>query len=79
MSEKKAEQTIAVAKKCLKRGIYAVSKDSYCELKKENYRSNEDLRKAVENYQKQFSPVYVQFFPGKSIGVISLYLHSNTR
>lgn len=58
MSEKKAEQTIAVAKKCLKRGIYAVSKDSYCELKKENYRSNEDLRKAVENYQKQGFTVY---------------------
>lgn len=52
-----------IAKKSVPHGIYAVSKDDFCEMKKETFRDQEEMNKAIVAYQKQGFKVY---FNGKS-------------
>ena len=52
-----------IAKKSVPHGIYAVSKDDFCEMKKETFRNQEEMNKRIVEYQKQGFRVY---FNGKS-------------
>ena len=51
-----------IAKKSVPHGIYAVSKDDFCAMKKETFRNQEEMNKRIVEYQKQGFRVY---FNGK--------------
>lgn len=60
MNRSQFKATLKAAKKCVKCAIYAVEKDSICELKKELYRNKESLLAAVGKYvEKGFKVYYV--------------------
>lgn len=63
MGRKAFRGVLDVAKKSVPHGIYAVSKDDFCEMKKETFRNQEEMNKAIVAYQKQGFKVY---FNGKS-------------
>lgn len=52
-----------IAKKSVPHGIYAVSKDDFCEMKKETFRNQEEMNKRIVEYKKQGFRVY---FNGES-------------
>lgn len=41
---------LKVASKQIPRGIYAVEKDDYCELRKDKFESKKELKKAIAKY-----------------------------
>ena len=51
MSRKQLDGVLKVAKKAVKRGIYAVEKDGMAQMKKETYSNKADLEKAVSEYE----------------------------
>lgn len=63
MGRKAFRGVLDVAKKSVSHGIYAVSKDDFCEMKKETFRNQEEMNKAIVAYQKRGFRVY---FNGKS-------------
>ena len=63
MGRKAFRGVLDVAKKSVPHGIYAVSKDDFCEMKKETFRNQEEMNKAIVAYQKRGFMVY---FNGKS-------------
>ena len=52
-----------IASESVSRGIYAVDKDGFCEMKKETFRTQEEMNKKIAEYQKYGFRVY---FNGKS-------------
>ena len=52
-----------ISKKSVPHGIYAVSKDDFCEMKKETFRNQEEMNKRIVEYHKLGFRVY---FNGKS-------------
>lgn len=63
MGRKAFRGVLDVAKKSVPHGIYAISKDDFCEMKKETFRNQEEMNKAIVAYQEQGFKVY---FNGKS-------------
>ena len=63
MGRKAFRGVLDIAKKSVPFGIYAVSKGDFCELKKEVFRSRDELNKRIVEYQKQGFRVY---FNGKN-------------
>ena len=58
MSRKQFRGVLSVAKKAVKRGIYAVEKDGTAEMKKETYSNKSELEKAVKEYEAKGFKVY---------------------
>ena len=58
MSKKQFNGVLKVAKKALKRGIYAVEKDGTAEMKKETYLNKSELEKVVKEYEEKGFKVY---------------------
>lgn len=58
MSKKQFNGVLKVAKKAVKRGIYAVEKDGTAEMKKETYSNRAELEKAVAEYEEKEFKVY---------------------
>ena len=63
MGRKAFRGVLDIAKESVPHGIYAVSKDDFCEMKKETFRNQEEMNKQIVAYQKQGFRVY---FNGKS-------------
>lgn len=63
MGRKAFMGVLDIAKKSVPHGIYAVSKNDFCEMKNETFRNQEEMNKAIVAYQKQGFKVY---FNGKS-------------
>ena len=53
MGRKAFRGVLDIAKKSVPNGIYAVSKDDFCEMKKETFRNQEEMNKQIVAYQKQ--------------------------
>lgn len=58
MGRKAFRGVLDIAKKSVPHGIYAVSKDDFCEMKKETFRTQEEMDKKIAEYQKQGFKVY---------------------
>lgn len=51
MDRKQLDGVLKVAKKAVKRGIYAVEKGGMAQMKKETYSNKTELEKAVSEYE----------------------------
>jgi hypothetical protein len=58
MGRKGFRSVLDIAKQSVPFGIYAVSKDGFCEMKKETFRSQEEMNTQIVDYQKQGFRVY---------------------
>ena len=58
MSRKQFDGVLKVAKKAVRRGIYAVEKDGIAEMKKEMYPNRTELEKVVKEYEAKGFKVY---------------------
>ena len=58
MNRKQFDGVLKVAKKAVKRGIYAVEKDGVAEMKKETYSNKSELEKVVKEYEEKGFKVY---------------------
>lgn len=58
MSRKQLDGVLKVAKKAVKRGIYAVEKGGMAQMKKETYSNKAELEKAVAKYEENGFKVY---------------------
>lgn len=58
MSRKQFDCILKVAKKAVKRGIYAVEKGGMAQMKKETYSGRAGLEKAVAEYEAKGFKVY---------------------
>ena len=58
MNRKQFDGVLKVAKKAVKRGIYAVEKNGMAEMKKEMYSNRAELEKAVAEYEAKGFKVY---------------------
>ena len=58
MDRKQFDGVLKVAKKAVKRGIYAVEKDGTAEMKKETYSNKSELEKVVKEYEEKGFKVY---------------------
>ena len=58
MDRKQLDGVLKVAKKAVKRGIYAVEKDGMAEMKKETYSNKAGLEKSVAEYKEKGFKVY---------------------
>lgn len=62
IGRKAFRNVLDIAKQSVPFGIYAVKKGDFCELKKEVFKSQEEMNKQIVEYQKQGFMVY---FSGK--------------
>lgn len=58
MDRKQFDGVLKVAKKAVKRVIYAVEKNGMAEIKKEAYLNREELKKSVAEYEAKGFKVY---------------------
>ena len=58
MSKKQFDGVLKVAKKAIKRGIYAVEKGGMAQMKKETHSNKAELEKAVAEYEAKGFKVY---------------------
>ena len=58
MSRKQLDGVLKVAKKAVKRGIYAVEKGGMAQMKKETYSNKAEIEKAVAEYEAKGFKVY---------------------
>ena len=58
MGKKTFKGVLDIAKKSVPFGIYAVQKDDFCEMKKETFKSAEEMNKQIVQYQKMGFKVY---------------------
>ena len=58
MSRKQFDGVLKVAKKAVKRGIYAAEKDGMAQMKKETHSNKAELDKAVAEYEAKGFKVY---------------------
>ena len=58
MDRKQFDGVLKVAKKAVKRGIYAVEKDGTAEMKNETYSNKSELEKVVKEYEEKGFKVY---------------------
>lgn len=53
MTMKQEKSMLSIASRMIKKGIYAVEKQGVCELLKEQYKTEEDLKRAVKDYKEK--------------------------
>lgn len=58
MTIKQKKSVLSIASRMIKKGIYAVEYKGACELLKEKYLSDEDLQRAVLEYEEKGFEVY---------------------
>ena len=58
MGRKTFRGVLDIAKKSVPFGIYAVQKGDFCEMKKETFKSAEEMNKQIVQYQKMGFKVY---------------------
>ena len=58
MTNKQEKSVLGIASRMIKKGIYAVEKHGVCELLKEKYTTDEDLQRAIAEYEKNGFKVY---------------------
>ena len=58
MTVQQKKSIFGIASRMIKKGIYAVEKDGVCELLKEKYTTDEDLQRAIAEYEKNGFKVY---------------------
>ena len=58
MTIKQKKSVLSIASRMIKKGIYAVKKSGVCELLKERYYDDAELKKAVEEYKEKGFKVY---------------------
>lgn len=51
MNKKHLNGILNIAKKKIPFGIYAIQKDDYCELRKDKFDSEDELRKNIADYE----------------------------
>ena len=61
MNQEEYIKLLNVASKQVPRGIYAVVKDDYCELKAERYNSIVELNKNIKEYKENGFSVYYNY------------------
>ena len=52
MTIRQKKSILSIASRMIKKGIYAVEKDGVCELLKEKYTTDEDLQRAIAEYEE---------------------------
>ena len=55
---RKKKSILSIASRMIKKGIYAVEKDGVCELLKEKYTTDEELQRAIAEYEEKGFEVY---------------------
>ena len=58
MTIKQKKSVLSIASRMIKKGIYAVEKQGSCELLKERYYDDAELKKAVAEYKENGFKVY---------------------
>ena len=58
MDRKQFDGVLKVAKKAVRRGIYAVEKDGMAQMKKETHSNKAEIEKAVAEYEEKGFKVY---------------------
>lgn len=58
MTVQQKNSVLSVASRMIKKGIYAVEKDGVCELLKEKYTTDEELQRAIAEYEEKGFEVY---------------------
>lgn len=58
MTNKQEKSILGIASRMIKKGIYAVEKDGVCELLKEKYTTDEELQRAIAEYEEKGFEVY---------------------
>lgn len=58
MNRKQLRGVLKAASSLIPFGIYAVQKDNVCELRKDEFENDEELKKAVEAYKEKGFKVY---------------------
>ena len=58
MTIRQKKSILYIASSMIKKGIYAVEYDGVCELKKEKYTTDEDLKRAIAEYEEKGFEVY---------------------
>lgn len=58
MTIRQKKSVLSIASRMIKKGIYAVEYKGVCELLKEKYLSDEDLKRAVLEYEEKGFEVY---------------------
>ena len=53
MTNKQEKSVLGIASRMIKKGIYAVEYDGVCELLKEKYTTDEDLKRAISEYKEK--------------------------
>ena len=53
MTIRQKNSVLSVASRMIKKGIYAVEFEGVCELLKEKYATDEDLQRAIDEYQEK--------------------------
>ena len=52
MTNKQEKSVLGIASRMIKKGIYAVEKHGVCELLKEKYTTDEELQRAIAEYEE---------------------------
>lgn len=52
MTIRQKNSVLSIASRMIKKGIYAVEKDGVCELLKEKYTTDEELQRAITEYEE---------------------------
>ena len=58
MTIRQKKSVLSIASRMIKKGIYAVEYEGVCELLKEKYTTDEDLKRAVFEYKEKGFTVY---------------------
>ena len=53
MTIRQKKSVLSIASRMIKKGIYAVEKHGVCELLKEKYTTDEELQRAIAEYQEK--------------------------
>lgn len=53
MTIRQKKSILSIASRMIKKGIYAVEYEGVCELKKEKYTTDEDLKRAIAEYKEK--------------------------
>lgn len=52
MTIRQKNSVLSIASRMIKKGVYAVEKDGVCELLKEKYTTDEELQRAIAEYEE---------------------------
>ena len=58
MTIRQKKSVLSIASRMIKKGVYAIEYEGVCELKKEKYTTDEDLQRAISEYEEKGLKVY---------------------